>query len=1325
MKFSLFTCLLLLSFLSLSFVLQAQLFSPSVTIGVNGIYGTASAGDFDQDGDHDLLVSGRERNQPVLKLFVIENGQFFEKTNSGLPAGADGAQWIDYDGDQDLDAFVFTTGDKGTTADFYINDKGTFTPIGLVVPNLRRAKFSIVDYDEDGDIDILMAGYHGLSFPEKTFLLKNTPMGFVEIHTNLQGYHEGNFAWADFDQDGDLDVLISGSYNNTTLYMNNGGDSFSIYKSDFPSAVRGQLQWADFDDDDDLDILIVGFGNAGPIAKIFKNNGDKTFSEYTGLSLEGTEQGDSQWIDFDMDGDLDLFHSGFANGSFLRQLFKLENGIYTPVDFAIGSAAQFFMSDFTFLDYDQDEDYDVLVLNDANQIRIYRNNMKSNPYPLDNKPGWPVALTAHPLDVTALNLEWRDYGDNESAFSVEMRTLPSGTFKEIQVISGNGSGQISSTKVSALTPGTKYEFRVRALNSSGFSSYSQSVVSSPASPDLQKLPALKSLYITYSASWADMDNDGDLDLMYSGIAGADQNYIPTTIILKNNGGDIADQSHNLPPIAAHDLDWADYDADGDLDLLFSGSTAEGHAETKLLINEENFTFSEYDQSPLRGVRSGFARWVDVNNDGFSDIYLSGTYDGNNTVHVTQLLINNRDHTFEEKYDSGLPAIYQSDVELNDFNLDGMVDILIGGFKDTLNLSIRATELYLNQGDNTFALHQTFQESSDASVESGDFDLDGDADIIVAGNYDGTRIYWNDQGKFKADTQNTFFGFLQGELVTGDIDNDGDLDIVLGGNGKVLKSTIYINQGNGIFLEGFYPLAQTSYTNFSLGDFDRDNDLDLFEAGNYSVGSAFVHKNVKAIVNAKPTPPAIVKAEGIAGGIKLIWQRGTDDKTPSKSLTSNVYVKDNSGNYLFNNHADVLTGQLKKPAYGNAYLNDSIILKNLLPGTYTVGVQNIDNSFAASAFTTEEVSVSLVSPLLLSSDTSACQNAHAELKVLGNSIVWYQDENLTDSIGHGNVFRPWITSDANFYAVQKIGGVTSPSLKVRVKAHAPVTDQIVQREDSLVAPDGESFQWFRNASLLQGEEGRKLLANLPGDYTVELTRGSCTYLLSFAMRPLAPTVSYRTKLCTSEAQTLTAAGSDIRWFNKTGSQLGTGPTLTLNAVTPTDTTVFVTQTINRVSSQHTAVVWNVFEFPQSDVDLVNGSLIASDGTSYQWYLNEELIPGANKREFDVIDDGMYHAIVANHSCETISQKFLYTSIAEEESARKIFHQLPDGSVLISAGFETVSDITVFDYTGKKVLEIKDPQKSDGAYIVDTSNLRPGIFFARAYGSKSFQGKFMKW
>ncbi|MCB8766372.1 VCBS repeat-containing protein [Planktothrix agardhii 1029] len=133
---------------------------------------------------------------------------------------------------------------------------------------------------------------------------------------SLTGVYRSSVTTADFDKDGDTDILLTGrdSSNNriSKIYSNNGSGGFSENTNVSLTRVSSSsVTTADFDKDGDTDILLTGGDSSGnPISKIYSNNGSGGFSENTNISLTGVAYSSVTTADFDKDGDTDILLTG-------------------------------------------------------------------------------------------------------------------------------------------------------------------------------------------------------------------------------------------------------------------------------------------------------------------------------------------------------------------------------------------------------------------------------------------------------------------------------------------------------------------------------------------------------------------------------------------------------------------------------------------------------------------------------------------------------------------------------------------------------------------------------------------------------------------------------------------------------------------------------------------------------------------------------------------------------------------------------------------------------------------------------------------------------
>ena len=171
--------------------------------------------------------------------------------------------WGDFDNDGDLDLLLM--GSFASTTEFgelYIlrNDNGRFTKVTLATNLYGGTPPVWVDFDGDGDLDILALGN------DAGRLYRNDGGVFTREDVGLPGGdYYGYATFADVDNDGDLDLLMVKSDKSTVLFRNDGGH-FSDMRSNLPRLTevdRGSLAWADYDNDGDMDLATIGEGNGG------------------------------------------------------------------------------------------------------------------------------------------------------------------------------------------------------------------------------------------------------------------------------------------------------------------------------------------------------------------------------------------------------------------------------------------------------------------------------------------------------------------------------------------------------------------------------------------------------------------------------------------------------------------------------------------------------------------------------------------------------------------------------------------------------------------------------------------------------------------------------------------------------------------------------------------------------------------------------------------------------------------------------------------------------------------------------------------------------
>src|SRR6266542_3569211 len=243
-----------------------------------------------------------------------------------------GCAWADYDNDGNLDLFV---SNFGTPFNYLYrnNGDGSFTrvTIGAIATddansegaawgdydNDGGASYGCAwgDYDNDGYLDLFVANLN-----QNNFLYHNNRDGtFTRINSGpivSDGAASQGCAWGDYDNDGLLDLFVANRNQRNFLYHNEGHGTFTaITNGPVVNDVGYSWSpaWIDYDNDGNLDLFVANGPGSGPGQNnfLYHNNGDGSFTRITAGSVanDGASSDGSAWGDYDNDGFLDLFVS--------------------------------------------------------------------------------------------------------------------------------------------------------------------------------------------------------------------------------------------------------------------------------------------------------------------------------------------------------------------------------------------------------------------------------------------------------------------------------------------------------------------------------------------------------------------------------------------------------------------------------------------------------------------------------------------------------------------------------------------------------------------------------------------------------------------------------------------------------------------------------------------------------------------------------------------------------------------------------------------------------------------------------------------------------
>ncbi|MEJ1239199.1 FG-GAP-like repeat-containing protein [Chryseolinea sp. T2] len=495
-------------------------------------------------------------------------------------------------------------------------------------------------------------------------------------------------------------------------------------------------------------------------------------------------------------------------------------------------------------------------------------------------------------------------------------------------------------------------------------------------------------------SWSDLDNDGDLDLIYSGQA--NENTFRTRVY-ENNTGAFVLRATALPDLRNGEIALGDFDKDGDPDVLLSGRGVAANI-SELYLNNGSFSFSL--QTSFAGLMNSGASFADIDNDEDPDIIITGTDDSTLPVADKVLVYRNDGPSFTQLTTTSLPGCSNCAIDWADVNHDGFVDAAIASVGRS---NSSHTELYINNGNSTFTLDnsQSLPEIKNGDLHWGDFDRDGQMDLLVGGvRSDGTittDVFQNNGGKLKwMDELNLYYVALNrhGGTQWADYNNDGLLDIVLSGQGTSVVDDEYIlkgflNQGDSTFTEEDLVPEGLSYSSIDFGDFDNDGDLDIAYMGRRSTGVVTgilrnTLRNAAFAVNTKPTAPLLagLSEKFYRKSVKLKWPGGSDVQTPTAALSYNFWLQRGAVKVVVPG-ANPSTGYITTSNPPNGH-SQKIELSNLPEGNYTWAVQAIDGTGTGSLFTAAKAFHQLNGPEALKAEI--VDETHVKLTWLDHSGI---------------------------------------------------------------------------------------------------------------------------------------------------------------------------------------------------------------------------------------------------------------------------------------------------------------------------------------------------
>ncbi len=1100
-------------------------------------------GDFDNDGDLDLLISGIPQNGPLATSFIYENNgnnTFKKRDDIYLQGASYGASlWADYDNDGDLDILItgYQSG-MGYFTKIYQNENNQDF-VEQTSLNLEKLSFSSAawgDYDNDGDLDLLIAGKNEVGTLYTKVYQNEVELGGVFVDQTsivLPGIYKGDVAWVDANSDGLLDILISGNpYTGTNdstlteLYMNSGLSGNYAFIEHFDASLmdmkNSRIAVADIDTDGDLDLLIQGEDilNNAHVNFYENNNLDSNELPSKPIGLVSQIVGDSIRFSWNKSTDIETPSQGLSynlrigstiNGidilapqsdsSGFRKIVKLgairDTTITIKAPLAVSACSKLYWSVQAI-----DNGFSGSEFSDADSLQNAFSTQTSD-------------MEIARYDTTQISVA------TNSCLAVTYLWSPSSSLSNANVQSPEAFPLETTVYTVEITHGgiTTYDSLTVFVNQ--FTS--------------QDSIAISELY-RGSIIWGDYDNDHDLDFLLTGWSATSSHMIK---LYNNNGSNNFDEQLNigLPAFEHQSVVWGDYDNDGDLDILMSGYQNGGLA--KIYRNDGPsagsgpYTFTEQTAISIAGLFYGDVKWADFDNDGYLDIIISGLVSGYpNYVAETKIYKNNGpsvstgNFTFTEQTSLSIPGFWYCSIACGDFDNDGKMDFVISG--DTA-FNQSATMIYKNNISSTSTNWNFVSQNiplvgvSYGSVDWGDYNNDGNLDLLISGN-NSTNIYKNNgDNTFTSLSGYAFINKTSRSSAWGDYDNDGDLDFILSGVDSTKKATtnIYRNDGADVFTRQDGLSIENTEGNVAWADYDNDGDLDFVLSGkswNNTTSKIYRNNLIKNIApqpNTPPSAPYNLHAQAVDTTITFSWNASVDANTPKQSLTYNLLVGSSISTIDINApQADTITGFHRVVALGS--IRDTVFTMHIdsIAKLYW-SVQAIDQGFEGSAFAPIDSLVLVKEASFTASSnnlTAPPFNVSFTNTSLGyNAWSWsFGDANFSSQKNPTHIYAYNGTYTVTLYVTDTVSNETDTAVQTIVCAGGvnnpcAFSVELTQSQTSAMICQGDSvrlsatplsnvsYVWTHNGAAIPNSNDSVFYAKDPGFYMVVASTSTCSKL----------------------------------------------------------------------------------------------------------------------------------------------------------------------------------------------------------------------------------------
>jgi hypothetical protein len=841
-----------------------------------------------------------------------------------------------------------------------------------------------------------------------------------DILKNL-GLELGDADWGDYDNDGDLDLLVmgltNGPYwdNSVTLLLENKNGTLVEKTTDLPGVHMGSCDWGDFDNDGDLDILLMGLKGSNysntQVMQIYLNK-DEAFIllESSTSQLPQISQGEARWVDINNDGLQDIVCTGYnldlsynalpgvyqstGDGKFVRR-FILSRDQGATLD--VG-------------DVDNDGDVDLAVRN-----QVYRND--------NNWVFTPVTKNFKPIAGDVM------FADVDSDGKLDL------------VVSGLLN--LGYTELSTTIVYQNQDTIFHALTNSG------------------PMTGVITNYVEYSAAaMGDYDNDGAIDLILS---------TPALNLLKNNGqGDFTYSNLSMPLVAnvgSSAVKWADYDLDHRLDL---------YAESKLVRNTNSVANTNPNPPTLMTIDSVYNNEVYIhwNNGSDKETAAQGlTY---------QIYV-------------GTHSKQQDVVNSNSFISSGRRKLAQPGA-----LKAKKMKLNLTPGNCYFGV-QSIDQAFEGSIFSQEISA-----LVIGIESKGQSNCTGYNSAYVAKPSGAYNWTVNGGTI---ISGQGTDSVIVRWN-IVGSGTIKASNSNGdkntlVVLIGKKPLPKilgdttvctqkTGLSNYYTDDYTIDDSLSFtvnWSASNYYLNSTRGEHTFQQVWTLPGKQKVFAQAFSKNGACishdTLVVEV---DQKPSFSISgpqrSCIFQEDQ--------YSTTASSPIWKVTHGTIMWDSVQAIKVFWPKP-TNGIVLVSQASARGYCTVKDslnIAVERGPDPIVMGDFEVCTGDIIKFITDAHNPLWQVTNGtiISDSIQSIKVLWSF-TPGSGFLILTEVSTGSCPGfVELPVRIYSSPGKPIIMRNgdqlSSSVSPSGV-YRWYLNKKLISTEQGRSIEINKPGSYWVEV------------------------------------------------------------------------------------------------------------------------------------------------------------------------------------------------------------------------------------------------